>query len=68
MERRFENRKRELESECKVSRNAWTKAASRLDVFMEPFLVNYRRQGQTATRSAPLCLAAVIASLASSSR
>lgn len=46
MERRFEDRKRELELECKVSKNTWASASSRLDAFMEPFLQNYRRHEQ----------------------
>lgn len=46
MECSFEERKRELESECKVPRNAMASASSRLDVFMQPFLVSYRRHEQ----------------------
>ena len=46
MECSFEDRKRELESECKLPKNAMASAASRLDAFMQPFLVNYRRHEQ----------------------
>ncbi len=46
MECTFEERKRELESECKVSKDTFASAASRLEVFMKPFFVNYRRHEQ----------------------
>ena len=46
MECSFEDRKRELESECKLSKNTLASASSRLDTFMQPFLVNYRRHEQ----------------------
>lgn len=46
MECSFEERKRELESECKVSRNAFASVSSRLEAFMQPFLVDYRRHEQ----------------------
>lgn len=46
MEGSFEKRKRELEAECTVPRNAMSLASSRLDAFMQPFLVNYRRHEQ----------------------
>lgn len=46
MECSFDQRKRELESECKVPSNAWTSVSERLASFMRPFLVNYRRHEQ----------------------
>lgn len=46
MECSFENRKRELELECKLPENALASAANRLHAFMQPFLVNYRRHEQ----------------------
>jgi len=46
MECVFEERKRELEQECKLPRNAMASASSRLDAFMQPFLLNYRRHEQ----------------------
>ena len=46
MECSFERRKRELELECRVSNKAMVSALSRLDLFMEPFLVSYRRHEQ----------------------
>ncbi len=46
MECSFEDRKRELESECKVSSHTLASAASRLDSFMKPYLVSYRRHEQ----------------------
>lgn len=46
MECSFEERKRELESECKVSSRTLSSAASRLDAFMKPYLVSYRRHEQ----------------------
>lgn len=48
MECSFADRKRELEMECKLSKNAWVLAAGRLDVFMRPFLASYRRHEQEA--------------------
>ena len=48
MEGSFERRKRELEAECTLPRNAMCSASSRLDAFMQPFLVNYRRHEQEA--------------------
>jgi SRSO17 transposase len=48
MECSFEVRKRELELECQVPENAMVSAAIRLDAFMQPFLVNYRRHEQQA--------------------
>ena len=46
MECSFEKRKRELKLECNLPKNALASAASRLDAFMQPFLVNYRRHEQ----------------------
>lgn len=46
MECSFENRKRELELECKLPINAFASAASRLDAFMQPFLLSYHRHEQ----------------------
>ena len=46
MECSFADRRRELESECKISKNTLGSASSRLDAFMQPFLVNYRRHEQ----------------------
>lgn len=46
MECSFEKRKRELELECKLPKDALTSAASRLGSFMRSFLVNYRRHEQ----------------------
>jgi SRSO17 transposase len=46
MECSFVERRRELESECKVPLDAWTSAADRLKAFMEPFLASYRRRQQ----------------------
>ena len=46
MECSFEQRKRELVSECRLSTNAMAVAASRLDDFMQPFLVGFRRHEQ----------------------
>lgn len=46
MECSFEVRKRELELECRVPQDAMVSAANRLDPFMQPFLVNYRRHEQ----------------------
>lgn len=48
MECSFEDRKRELVLECRVPKQAMISAASRLDAFMQPFLVNYRRHEQQA--------------------
>lgn len=42
----FEERKRELESECILPNSAMGSAASRLDEFMQPFLAGYRRHEQ----------------------
>ena len=52
MECSFEDRKRELEAECKLPENAMAAAASRLDAFMQPFLVNYRRREQETNATA----------------
>lgn len=46
MEGSFEDRKRELEAECKVSKSVFAAAGNRLDEFMQPFLVSYRRHEQ----------------------
>jgi len=46
MERSFKARMQELKLECKLSTNTMYLAASRLDAFMQPFLVSYRRQKQ----------------------
>jgi SRSO17 transposase len=46
MECSFGKRKRELELECKLPNNALASAASGLEAFMRPFLVNYRRHEQ----------------------
>jgi len=46
MECSFEDRKRELEAECKLPEGAMAAAANRLDTFMKPFLVKYRRRSQ----------------------
>lgn len=46
MECSFAERRRELESECKISRSTLAAASNRLDAFMQPFLVNYRRREQ----------------------
>jgi SRSO17 transposase len=46
MERSFKARMQELKSECKLSTNTMYSAASRLDAFMQPFLVSYCRQKQ----------------------
>lgn len=48
MECSFEERKRELEAECRVSSGVIVSAASRLDAFMQPFLASYRRHEQAA--------------------
>ena len=48
MECSFEERKRELESECRLPNNAMASAAFRIEAFMEPFLANYRRYDQAA--------------------
>lgn len=48
MDSAFEDRKRELVLECRLPKDAMASAASRLDAFMQPFLVNYRRQDQRA--------------------
>jgi SRSO17 transposase len=48
MECSFEKRKRELEAECKVPSSAWSSASNRLEAFMQPFLVSYRRHEQKA--------------------
>ena len=48
MECSFEDRKLELESECRLPTNVMALAAGRLETFMEPFLVNYRRHEQAA--------------------
>lgn len=46
MECSFEERKRELKSECRVTRNAMAWASSRLETFMRPFVESYRRREQ----------------------
>lgn len=46
MECSFEQRKRELESECRLPEDAMASAANRLEAFMQPFLASYRRQEQ----------------------
>ena len=46
MECSFEERKRELELECKVSIRTMAWASNRLDGFMKPFLASYRRHEQ----------------------
>ncbi len=51
MEGSFEDRKRELEAECKVSKNVFGAAANRLEEFMHPFLVSYRRHEQQMNAS-----------------
>lgn len=48
MECSFAQRKRELESECKVLSRTMSSASSRLDAFMKPFLVSFRRHEQEA--------------------
>lgn len=48
MERAFEERKRELEAECKVSKNMFATVSSRLKKFMEPFVASFRRHEQQA--------------------
>lgn len=48
MECSFGERKRELKLECKLPNNALASAASRLEAFMRPFLVSYRRHEQGA--------------------
>jgi len=48
MERSFGARKRDLESECRVSSRLFSAVANRLEEFMYPFLINYRRQEQAA--------------------
>lgn len=48
MERSFGARKRDLVSECQVSSHLFAAVADRLEQFMNPFLINYRRQEQAA--------------------
>lgn len=48
MERSFEERKSELEAECKVSQNMFTSVATRLEQFMKPFTAGFRRREQQA--------------------
>lgn len=47
MECSFEERKRELEAECKVPKNLFASAFDRLQAFMEPFLKSFRRVEQS---------------------
>jgi SRSO17 transposase len=51
MECSFEERKRELEWECELPKNAMASAADRLETFMEPFVASLHRheQGDHAT-------------------
>jgi SRSO17 transposase len=42
----FEERKRELESECKVPANLFESASNRVHAFMQPFIESYRRHDQ----------------------
>ena len=46
MEGSFEDRKKELERECKLPNEVMVSAANRLEAFMQPFLKNYRRHEQ----------------------
>ncbi len=46
MERSFERRKLELESECVLPEGVMRAALKRLDAFIEPFLVTFRRHEQ----------------------
>ena len=46
MDGSFEKRKRELAAECNLPRSTMSAASSRLDSFMQPFLVTYRRHEQ----------------------
>ncbi|MBA3315940.1 MAG: IS701 family transposase [Planctomycetaceae bacterium] len=48
MECSFEERERELELECRLPKNMPASAVSRLEAFLQPFLVNYRRCEQQA--------------------
>lgn len=48
MECSFEERKRELALECRLPKHMPAAAARRLETFMQPFLVNYRRCEQQA--------------------
>lgn len=54
MECSFEVRKRELEAECKLPVSAMRSAADRLDAFMQPFLLSYRRREQSANATVML--------------
>lgn len=58
MECSFEERKRELQAECKVSKNMFAAVASRLKQFMEPFVSGFQRceqQAHAATVVEGLC-------------
>ena len=44
----FKKRKRELESECKLPKQAFATASKRLITFMQPFLSCYHRRDQKA--------------------
>ena len=46
MEERFRRRRIELEAECQIPANLFSRTFHRLDAFLVPYLVNFRRREQ----------------------
>lgn len=46
MEERFRRRRIELEAECQVPANLFSQTFDRLEAFLVPYLVNFRRREQ----------------------
>ena len=55
MECSFEERKRDLENECRLPTNAMASYASRLDKFMKPFLISFQRHEQRTHAKTFVC-------------